>query len=125
MFSTSDFWSCLVVGAWESNQNDDGDPDLCFALAPPYSARPGFEGVQTGLTRNEYGQVVIFMQNLPDDAACMQVSDEAHTLAHELGHSCGSHNGHVPLSIMQQGAPKGENSYAPQSIVVFRSQVAW
>lgn len=56
---------------------------------------------------------------------CMQNTDEAHTVVHEIGHSCGSHDGHVPGSIMDNGAPRGQNSFAPASIVVFRNEIAW
>ncbi|MGB2985613.1 MAG: hypothetical protein WBE26_06990, partial [Phycisphaerae bacterium] len=119
------FWSCLIVGCWEAGQNWDGDPDHCFSLTPPYVARPGAEGIEKGCTDGDSGRVAIYMQGLADDTGCLYRTDEAHTVTHEIGHTCGSHDDHVPGSIMEEGAPRGENRFAAESIVIFRSEVTW
>ena len=123
--SSVSFWSCLIVGCWEASEDWDADPDLCFSLAPPYSARPGAEGVESGCTDGGSGRVAIYMQALDDDFGCIRTTDEAHTVTHEIGHSCGSHGGHVPDSIMEIHAPTDENEFAAQSIVIFRSETVW
>jgi hypothetical protein len=123
--SEASFWSCFIVGSWEAGEDWDADPDLCFSLAPPYSARPGAEGVESGSTDGESGRIAIYMQTLTDDAACLNTTDEAHTVTHEIGHSCGSHSDHIPGSIMEIHAPRNQNDFAAQSIVIFRSEVVW
>jgi len=123
--SSAEFWSCLVVGCWEAGQDWDGDPDHCFSLTVPYVARPGAEGIEKGCTDGDSGQGAIYMQGLADDAGCLYRTDEAHIVTHEIGHTCGSHDDHVPGSIMEVGAPRGENRFATESIVIFRSEVTW
>jgi hypothetical protein len=123
--SSAEFWSCLVVGCWEATENWDADPDLCFSLAPPYSARPGAEGVESGCTDGDSGRAAIYMEALRDDFGCMRTTDEAHTVTHEIGHTCGSHDDDVPNSIMEIHAPSDENRFASESIVIFRSEVRW
>jgi hypothetical protein len=65
------------------------------------------------------------MQGLADDAACMNTTDEAHTVTHEIGHTCGSHGDDVPQSIMEEHAPTNYNQFASESILIFRSEVCW
>ena len=65
------------------------------------------------------------MQALADDQQCMQTTDEAHTVTHEIAHTCGSHDGHVPDSLMEEHAPTDQNDFAASSLLVFREEVAW
>jgi len=125
LVSTADFWSCLVVGAWEAGEEWDADPDLCFTLTPPYVQRPGAEGVETGCTDGDSGRAVIYLQAIADDMACMQRTDEWHTVTHEIGHTCGSHGDHVPGSLMQEGAPRTKDDFAAESLLIFRSEIVW
>lgn len=124
--SSADFWCCLVVGCWEASQDWDADPDRCFALTPPYAPRPGAESAETGCTDDDSGRSAIYLQALADDAACLERTDERHTVTHEIGHACGSHfPEHIDGSIMQEGAPRDQNTFASESIVIFRSEVVW
>lgn len=123
--SSACVWSCFVAGCWEFTEDEDGDPDGCFFLTAPFVARPGAEVPTTGVTDGDSGKAAIFMQALTDTAACTAGTNEAHTVVHEIGHTCGSHNHHIPNSIMEEGAPTGEDSFAPESIAIFRSQVIW
>ncbi len=123
--SSPAFWACLIVGCWEPGQNWDADPDVCFTLTPPFGPPPGAEGAETGRTETDKGEAAIFMQTIQDDAACMWITDEAHTVTHEIGHTCREHDHHVPNSIMQEGAPRGQNQFAPESIDIFRDQGTW
>jgi len=123
--SSPAFWSCLVVGCWESGQNDDGDPDYCFYLFPPYVEREGAEVPTTGKTDDDSGASMIFLQGIADQVACTHGTDEAHTVTHEIGHTCGSHPQHIPDSIMETGAPRTQSDFAPESIRIFREQDQW
>ena len=125
LYSSAAFWSCFMVGCWEASQNWDADPDMCFSLTPPYTARSGFEGVEAGCTDDDSGRIAIYMQALADDAACLNTTDEAHTVTHEIGHSCGSHQDHIPGSIMENHAPTNCNDFAAESIKIFRSELVW
>jgi hypothetical protein len=127
--TSSSFWACLIVGCWEPGQDEDRDPDLCWAI-PPY-VTPGGETGLFGATRPRTftiggGESAIFMQTLADQEVCLPSTDEVHTVTHEIGHTCGAEcESHVPNSIMAEGAPAGESSFAPETIKVFREQDDW
>ncbi len=123
--STSTFWSCLIVGCWEADEDYDADPDFCFSITTPTIPRDGAELGDFGVTVDSKGDSAIFLQAIIDQASCANTSDEAHTVVHEIGHTCGQHSQHIPGSIMEAGAPRIENSFAPESIRIFREQVTW
>lgn len=123
--STPEFWSCLVVGAWEPEQDDDADPDYCFNLIPPFTARPGAEAPTTGITDDDSGRAAIYTQALADVAGCTSSTDESHTVTHEVAHTSGSHPQHISNSIMGAGAPKTEDFFAAQSLLIFRNEEDW
>ncbi len=129
--STNDFWSCLVVGAWEgsddrweSSRDGDGDPDVCFNLFNPPEARAGAEAPLTGVRRTWFEQCIVFFQGIADDAACLHQTDEAHNVVHEIAHTCGD-IGHEPGTIMERGAPRNQDSFNAEQLNSLRNQNPW
>jgi hypothetical protein len=131
LVSSNGFWSCLIVGAWEGSdtaetgREHDGDPDYCnspySSIVPPTAA----ESVTTGVTDAASGRSAIFFQGLADDAACNPGTDEAHTVVHEIGHTCGVVGMHSHGGIMTEGAPKYESRFTAITLKTFREQNPW
>jgi len=129
--SGNDFWSCLVVGGWEGSddrwevsRDGDGDPDECFNLFMPPEARDGAETPLTGTRRPFHRQALVFLQAIADDTACVDQTDEAHNVVHEIAHTCGD-IGHEPGTIMEIGAPKNQDSFNAQQLNALRNQNPW
>ncbi|MBU0717284.1 MAG: hypothetical protein KJ749_03470 [Planctomycetes bacterium] len=131
MSSTTDFWSCLLVGAWEGSddryeirRSRDGDPDHCFTLFAPHEERPGAESPLQGVRRPGATQCLVFFQALADEALCADQTDEEHTVVHEIAHTCDDLP-HKFGTIMQEGAPKSQNSFDSEQLNILRDQDAW
>jgi hypothetical protein len=93
--SSAQFWACLIVGCWEPKEDVDRDPDFCFSLFPPFAPTSGAELGEFGVTDGPAGRSAIYLQTLADQNTCLSTTDEEHTVAHEIGHTCGSHGHHV------------------------------
>jgi len=127
--STVDFWSALVVGAWEGGDSQsevttdgDADPDDCPLIPGPIA--PGAETPLTGVRRPFSRQAVVFFQALADDADCINQTDESHTCVHELAHTCGDMP-HKDGTIMETGAPKNQDSFDANQLKTLREQNPW
>ena len=110
------FWSVHLVGCWEHVADEDADPDICSNPAFP----PGHETATVG-TYGSCRSIAMYLQAIADQYACGNTTDEDHAVVHEIGHSLGQ-QGHVANSIMEAGAPKIHNNFAPQTIAIFRSR---
>jgi len=123
--STADFWSCLVVGAWEGSDSaseltydGDGDPDEC-----PQNSHSDIP--LTGVRRPNTTECLVLLQAIADDSRCLTQTDEAHNVVHEIAHTCGQHPQHISNSIMDEGAPKNQDSFSAESLKIFREQDTW
>src|SRR5690606_37772132 len=115
-----DFWATLLVSAFELAMDEDGDPDGT-PLVPWTTV--GIEVPAMGATWGTFNRSAVFLEPLRDWGSSSD-TDEAHTVVHELGHA-GGRNGHTSTGIMKDGAPKAEDEFDAETIVIFRTNITW
>ncbi len=127
--SATDFWCSFVVGAWEGGDNPfevttDGDGDPDGAPLVPGAIAPGQESPLTGVRRPVTTEAIVFFQALADEAAHLNLTDEPHTVVHEIAHTCGDLP-HKDGTIMQEGAPASQSVFDAAQLKTLREQNPW
>ncbi len=130
--SSSDCWITLVVGCFQPAKGEDADPD---GISPvTHFTIKSDSGSTTGASPTlavggGFNVSAIFLEVIDDMFRTLgnsTLTDEAHTVVHEIGHTAGANGlGHQKEGIMRDAAPKGETSFNAISIRHFRTITTW
>jgi hypothetical protein len=119
--SSSNFWACLAVGAYQGETDGDQDPDGC-GTGPPASDPVA----EYGMARASHSSLAMFLEVIHNEP-CAQYRTESEWLAHEMGHTAGAPD-HVPencymnVNIFIGPLP---NEFCDECLAIFRSNTTW
>ena len=131
--SADNYWAALLVFAFQPGQDSDADPDIYTGVAnsgPPNSAQSSEDIVFAATPEDNENASAIFLETIRDMGHLASApTDLVHTIAHEIGHSCGPNtptaDDHNEFGIMTPGAPAGENKFRGESLLRFRRHSKW
>jgi hypothetical protein len=137
IWSSNEYWAALLVMCYQpgadffSGDVLDWDPDHYTGVDNTGPAlNENYEvGADMGVTPEDDDNVSIIYVESQRDVGAAAGKDYSHTIAHEIGHSCGpdidTDVEHDEYGIMEEGAPIHKNAFSGYTIVRFRSQVKW
>ncbi len=108
--STLDFWTVMVVSAWQAEETQDGDPDTedQVGIGITRGINTHADGSRTGLSGPNYTGICAVFRGVFGEVGFAGL--EKYTVAHEIGHTFGlPHNnigrGDPPIDMMDSMGP--------------------
>ncbi len=111
VWSSSNFWACLIVSCYQPTTSSDMDPDG----NGPGDPEEDNELTMGSVPNEDDNAIAIFVEAIQDSAPAL----EADAIAHEVGHTGGGEHSDGGLMDLEEG------NFTDTTLNTFRSHATW